>query len=115
MHELSIALSLLEFVEEESERRGGAEITAIHVKIGELSGVVPDALASAFAMARDHSRLLRCELVIERVPIAILCASCQSERDVASPQSICCAQCGTPAADVLRGRELQVNALELAS
>src|SRR5262249_7963347 len=57
MDELSIVLSILDVAEEETERRGGARVTAIHLKLGPLSGVVRKALQSAFALAREGSSL----------------------------------------------------------
>ena len=56
MHELSIALSILDIVEEESARRGDAAVAAIHLRLGPLSGVVKEALLSAFEL-RERSRL----------------------------------------------------------
>ncbi|MCU1221680.1 MAG: hypA, partial [Candidatus Angelobacter sp.] len=43
MHELSIAMSIVEMAEEEAERRG-VRISAVHLTLGLLSGVVKDAL-----------------------------------------------------------------------
>ena len=114
MHELSIAMSILELAEEESERRGGIEIAAVHVKIGPLSGVVKQALLSAYELAAEQTSIPRCRLVIEDVPILVHCPSCAADRPVRSMQSFCCAECGTPAAEIIAGKELQVTALELA-
>ena len=50
MHELSIALSLLDQVAEEAERRGGVQVHAIHLRLGPLSGVVKEALLSAYEL-----------------------------------------------------------------
>src|ERR1041385_9135871 len=86
MHELSIALSILEFAEEEAERRG-ASIEAIHVQIGALSGVVKQALISAFDMAREETPLSSCRLWIEEVSIMSHCRQCNAERLIASAQS----------------------------
>ncbi len=44
MHELSIALSMIEMATEESNKRGGAKVDVVHLKLGRLSGVVKDAL-----------------------------------------------------------------------
>ncbi len=44
MHELSIALSIVEMATEESKKRNGAKVDAVHLKLGRLSGVVKDAL-----------------------------------------------------------------------
>jgi hydrogenase nickel incorporation protein HypA/HybF len=115
MHELSIALSILEVAEEEAERRGGVQVDAIHLKIGPLSGVVKDALLSAFQLAAEQSAFAECRLVIEEIPIVVYCSKCDAERRVKSIQCFCCAACGTPASEVLQGRELQVFALELAA
>jgi Zn finger protein HypA/HybF involved in hydrogenase expression len=43
MHELSIAMSMVETAREEAERRG-VQVTAVHLRLGALSGVVKDAL-----------------------------------------------------------------------
>ena len=43
VHELSIALSILDVAEEEMERRGNVPVEAIYLKVGPLSGVVKEA------------------------------------------------------------------------
>ena len=47
MHELSIAMSIIELAQEESERRG-VHVSAVHLKLGALSGVVKEALLGFF-------------------------------------------------------------------
>jgi hydrogenase nickel incorporation protein HypA/HybF len=113
MHELSIALSILDVVEEEIERRGSVRVETIHLKLGPLSGVVKEALLSAFELASEQTQFAQCSLVIEDVPISVYCPLCNAERPVRSMQSFYCADCGTPASAVVHGRELQVSALEL--
>ena len=115
MHELSIALSILELAEEEAERRGGVRVNAIYLKIGPLSGVVKEALLSAYELATEQTAFADCRLEIEEIPILVHCFTCQTERPVRSMQCFCCDECGTPASQVLQGRELQVSALELAA
>jgi hydrogenase nickel incorporation protein HypA/HybF len=113
MHELSIAMSILDLAQEESAKRDGAAVEAIHLQLGALSGVVPAALVSAYELAREQTPLAKCRLVIEDVPVTIFCPQCQAERPVRSQQWFCCAECGAPASEVVRGRELLVTALEL--
>ncbi len=115
MHELSIALSILDVAAEEAERQGGGCVTAIHLRLGPLSGVVGDALRSAYELARPTSSLPSAELVIEEVAPAAYCPRCAAERSLASPIELCCAACGTPTPDIVRGRELEVIALEIES
>ena len=44
MHELSIAVSMVEMASEEALRLGAVRVNALHLKLGPLSGVVKDAL-----------------------------------------------------------------------
>ncbi len=113
MHELSIAMSLLDAVQEEVERRGCSGVQAIHIKVGEFSGVVPDALRSAYELASEHTPFASARLEIENVPIQIHCTTCDCQRPVRSPQWLCCAVCDTPASDLVSGRELEIYALEV--
>jgi hydrogenase nickel incorporation protein HypA/HybF len=113
MHELSIALSMIDVAAEEAQRQGGGRVVALHLKLGPLSGVIPDALQSAWELACEASPLAGCRLVIQEVPITIDCPSCGVERPARSLQDICCCVCGTPAAAVVTGREMEVVALEL--
>ena len=113
MHELSIAMSILDVVEEEMQNHPGSQLEAIHVRLGPLSGVIKNSLLSAYELAREQTPFARSRLIFEDVPIAVFCARCQGERPVHSMQHFCCAECGTPATEVLRGRELQLAALEL--
>jgi hydrogenase nickel incorporation protein HypA/HybF len=114
MHELSIAMSILDMAEEECGRRG-AEVEAIHVKLGALSGVLKEALLSAYDLARTETTLPGAQLIVEEVPVMIFCPRCQAPRSVLSIQQLCCSECETPSAEILQGRELQVVALELRS
>jgi hydrogenase nickel incorporation protein HypA/HybF len=114
MHELSIAMGILELTEEESEKIGGVHVDAIHVRLGPLSGVVKEALLSAWQLACEQTEFESSRLVIEDVPIAIFCSKCQAERPVRSIQEMCCIECYTPSSDVTHGRELLVFGLELA-
>src|SRR5947209_15648119 len=115
MHELSIALGILDVAEEEAERQGGGRITAIHLRLGPLSGVVKDALLSAYGLAREHTRLETAELAIEEVPLVTYCTACAAECTPASEWLLCCPACGSATPQIISGRELEVVALEVES
>ena len=73
MHELSIALSLVDAVCEELPRLGdGARVRAVRVRVGPLSGVVPGALSFAFDVASADSALAGARLEIEQAEGAVL-------------------------------------------
>jgi hydrogenase nickel incorporation protein HypA/HybF len=112
MHELSIALSIVEVAAAEASRYDGTTIR-VHLKLGELSGVVLEALQSAWSMARVGTPIEEAELVVEQVAVAGYCPTCQTECDIISLQEFRCAACGTSINQVMRGRELEIVALEV--
>jgi hydrogenase nickel incorporation protein HypA/HybF len=114
VHELSIAESLIESVEEEAGRRGAARVVAIYLKVGALSGVVKDALLFSFDVAAHGTIAEDARLVVEEVPTTIYCAVCRTERELTAILDLCCPFCGTPSPDVRRGRELEFVAMEIA-
>lgn len=113
MHELSIAMSIVEAALEAAPQDG--QVLAVHVRVGLLSGVVKEALDSAWQLARLDSPLSAAELVIEEVPVAANCQACKVEREIDSIQWLCCPVCGAPATDLVRGKELDLVALEIGS
>jgi hydrogenase nickel incorporation protein HypA/HybF len=113
MHELSIALSIMDLATEEAERQGGARVLGIHLKLGALSGVVKESLLSAYDLAREGTPFEGTELIIEEVPVLVHCPSCRAPQAVVSVQELRCALCGTPGSDVASGRELELVAMEV--
>ena len=106
-------MSMVEMAEEESTRRGGVKVFAIHLKLGRLSGVVKDALLFSYEVACQGTALEGSQLIIEEVPVAVYCPSCRAETSLASLQRFCCAACGALTSEVVRGKELEVVALEI--
>jgi hydrogenase nickel incorporation protein HypA/HybF len=113
MHELSIAISIVEMAEEESARRGGVVVKAVHLKLGALAGLVKESLLSSYEIACEGTGLQASRLVIEDVPIVVYCPNCQGPRPLDSVQRFICPECSSVVSEVLEGRELQVFALEL--
>jgi hydrogenase nickel incorporation protein HypA/HybF len=112
MHELSIALSLVELACEEAVRQPG-RVCALHLKVGALAGIVPEALLASYEMACMDTPLAGSRLVIEQVPVVVFCLRCQAEQPVDGVQSLCCPTCGAPTPRVEHGRELELVAMEI--
>jgi hydrogenase nickel incorporation protein HypA/HybF len=113
MHELSIALSLVEMAAEEAERLGGVRVEVLHLRLGPLSGVVREALLFSFDLAAEGTAIEGARLEIEDVPVVVFCPCCEAERPLPSLQHFHCPVCGTPTPKVVRGRELELTALEV--
>jgi len=112
MHELSIAMSIVELAEEEADRRC-VRVEAVHLKLGALSGVVKEALLSCYEMACENTPLEGSRLIIDEVPVVIFCPSCRAQRPLHSVQLFCCSECGTACSEIVQGKELEVVALEI--
>jgi hydrogenase nickel incorporation protein HypA/HybF len=113
MHELSIALSIVDIACEESRRLGNAQLKAVHLKLGPLSGVVKDALLFSWQLACEETPAAGSRLEIEEVPVTVWCKACDAERTPESPLDFRCPVCQGTAIEVRSGAELQVCALEI--
>lgn len=112
MHELSIAMSIVDMAVEEAERRD-VKVDAVYLDLGPLSGVVADALRFSYEMASAGTPLEGSRLVIREVPIEVYCPACNAQRILNSMQWFCCPECGAPTSDVIHGKELAITALEV--
>jgi hydrogenase nickel incorporation protein HypA/HybF len=115
MHELSIAMSIIEGATEEALRHGAVKVEAVHLKLGPLSGVARDALLFSYELACEGTALEGSRLVIEEVPATVFCRICEVERALTSIQRMRCPVCDAPASQISRGREIEVVALEIAA
>lgn len=111
MHELSIAINILEIAEQEARQRK-VRVSSVHVRIGMLSGINSNALLSAFEIARCGTPLENSQLLIEEVPVLIECRSC-GNREIHNIQHFKCPGCGAPGGNVVRGKEMEIVALEV--
>jgi hydrogenase nickel incorporation protein HypA/HybF len=115
MHELSIAMSIIEGAAEEAQRHGAAKVGAVHLKLGPFSGVAKEALLFSYELACEGTALEGSRLIIEEVPAIAFCPTCEVERALASIQKMCCPVCGAMTPQVAQGREIEIVALEIAA
>jgi hydrogenase nickel incorporation protein HypA/HybF len=112
MHELSIALGIVDGVLEEAEQRGGLQVAAVYHRLGPLAGVDEQALLFAYPLACEGTPLQGSRLLIQRTEAALYCPVCQQEAKPASLQDMRCPMCGSLDARVFRGTELEITAME---
>ncbi|MFE9017479.1 hydrogenase maturation nickel metallochaperone HypA [Streptomyces sp. NPDC007808] len=114
MHELSVATAIVERAGELARADGTDTVAAVTVRVGELAGVVPDALDFAFEVARDGTALATARLVVEQVPAQAWCEPCTEEFAVGMPPFFWCPRCDRPSTELRSGRELEITAIEPA-
>jgi len=115
MHELSIAMSIVEIAEEEAERHGRAQVLAVHLRLGHLSGVAKEALLFSYGVACEGTSLEGSRLIIDEIPVEVFCPNCKVPRRIQSIQLFCCPECLTPVTEIVRGKEMEIVAMEIQS
>ncbi len=97
---------------EAAERESAKRITRLHLQIGELAGVVPDAMAFAFDVASAGTIAEGAAFEWDSVKVRCRCANGCPDFE---PDSMIftCPQCGTISMDLLAGRELHLVDIEI--
>lgn len=113
MHEMGIAMEVLRIAEEAvPAEMAGVRIQRIHLKVGQLSAVVPDSLRFCFEVAAKDTIADGAELAIEEVKVNARCKDCMHEWSVDEPVFVCPA-CDSGNIDLLSGRELNIESIEI--
>jgi len=112
MHELGIAESILNRVQDESATRNGARATKVGVRIGELSGVDPAALAFGFEALVKGTPFESLVLEIDYRKRAQRCLACAREYESSMWFSEC-PDCGSERTVCIAGDELHIAFIEL--
>ncbi len=112
MHELSIMESALSLALDQAQKAGARQVHRIGLRIGALSGVVPEALEFAFEALTPGTPAEGARLGIEEVPASFWCSACSREFK-ADDLFAECPQCRRPSADLRSGRELELASVEI--
>ncbi|PNE37499.1 MULTISPECIES: hydrogenase maturation nickel metallochaperone HypA [Streptomyces] len=108
MHEMSIALAVIDQVESAVRPAGATAVSNVRLQIGELAGVVPDALAFSFQLACEGTVLAGAELITEPIAARARCAACDRTWPAGMPPRLSCPGCGGARVELLSGRELRI-------
>lgn len=112
MHELSIACSIVETVEENLPT-ADSRATKVILKIGKMSGVVKDALLFSFDIATQDTRVQGATLEIEELPIIVYCEKCHKNSELGNPPIFRCEHCGELTGNLIQGKEMELVSIEI--
>ena len=110
MHELAITEGIVATV---VERMPGSAVRRVHLEIGRLSGVVPDAVRFCFELVVAGTALDGAVLDIDEPAGRVACRRCGVETDTDEVLALC--PCGSADVDLVRGRELRIRAVEVVA
>jgi hydrogenase nickel incorporation protein HypA/HybF len=97
------------------ETAKGSAATRIHslrMRVGTMTGVVPEALQFAFEVLREGTIAAEARLDVETVPASGWCPECQAEFEV-KEWLPACPKCARAAPDLRGGLELELASIEV--
>jgi hydrogenase nickel incorporation protein HypA/HybF len=112
MHELSIIASLFEILEEKAREQKAEKVVLVKLRVGKLSGVVPEFLQTAFDLYRKDTIAAEASLDVEIVPVKVKCRKCEVEMET-NDYVFTCSACGSNDLQILDGTDLMVDKIEL--
>ncbi len=110
MHEYSIVQALMRRVESEARVQNATSVGRIRVALGELSGVDPELLSTAYEVFRERTLCHAAEMEIRTVPALWACPSCGLP--LAQGEVLRCPSCQAPAR-LVSGDEIVLEQIEM--
>ncbi|MBE0540303.1 MAG: hydrogenase maturation nickel metallochaperone HypA [Verrucomicrobia bacterium] len=114
MHEVSIMEEAVRMAVAAAKSSGANRVLALRLRVGTLSGAVPEAMRFAFDVVCRDTIAEGASLEIESVSAACWCATCRSAFECADFVNEC-PRCHNVSGELRRGRELEITSVELAS
>ena len=109
MHELYIAECVLNSTQESLPDNVLSEsVQEIHVQVGQLDAVVPEALTFSFDAIKGSYGMPKAELTIETIGVLCRCSDCDYEFTIDLPLFLC-PNCGSGQVKVLQGRGITLT------
>ena len=107
MHEVSIMQNTLDLAIAQAKQNGASQIDCLTLKIGQLSGVIPEALEFAFEVLIQGTIAENAQLEIETIPAVCHCPNCDR---LFEPEAYVyqCPHCQQISSDIVRGQELDL-------
>ena len=112
MHELGIVFYIIDDVKEAATNAKATRVSRVTLQLGEVSGVVPNLLTSAWEWASKREPLVEnAALEVEEIPAVTYCEGCASEYPTVAHGKIC-PNCGSDKTYLLYGREVMIKEIE---
>lgn len=112
MHEVSICESIIDILKERAAAQGRPRVSMVRLKVGEMAGVAEGSMRFAFEVVTKGTLAEGAELLIDTVPLTARCRACGHEFHIEG-YAFSCASCGGPDIEVVSGRELMIDEIEM--
>jgi len=113
MHELGIAQNILEIVQQSVPKNQAKSVRDIRIRVGQLSGIVPDSLDFCFTAIINNTDMQQARLAIEQVPTLSQCKKCAHRFEI-KDWIFSCPVCQSVSVELISGKELEIVDIQLA-
>lgn len=114
MHEVSLAISLLQVAEDVCRYHGYNSIKSIKVRIGRASGVHADSLSFALETVKMGTLAEKANFVLDLISLGGTCQDCGQNFETEEPYIFYCPFCNSSSISIGQGKELQIAEVEVA-
>ena len=112
MHEMSIAQSVIDIVEEEMQKNGAKTLRSVRLNIGQMSAIVPDSLSFCFEIIIKDTHLDGARLIMDLTPLMGYCPECEEEFEI-EDYAFSCPKCGDTKIKTIAGQDLSIVEIEV--
>ena len=112
MHELGIMTGVMDAVTKSAEDAGADKVLKITLSVGEMTECIPDALEFSFEALSEGTLCEGADLIINMVAPKSRCLECGAEFEH-DRFHMFCPECDSFATQLLAGRELQIDSIEV--
>lgn len=113
MHELGLLTGVVKAVSKAAADAHAVGVATVALRVGVQSGAVEEALQGSWPLATQGTIVDGASLDVETVEAAVWCPACAAEQPIDEFFALACPLCGTPTANLVRGREFEVRYVDL--
>lgn len=112
MHEMTIAVSIVDIICKKAKEENAQKINNVLLEIGDLSGVMIDALEFGFEAATKNTLADGAELKINRVKGKAFCKNCNKYFYLTTEFTLC-PTCDEYNIEIKQGKELNIKSFNI--
>lgn len=113
MHELPITQSIVKIACEEAEKHNAKKVYEIRIKVGELSGLVPECIQYYYDIVSEGTIAKGAKIIVDKVQMKMHCNECSYEDEFSNVEGSSCPRCGSNSVKVLGGNEFYIESMEV--
>jgi len=112
MHEMSIAQSLIDIIQEEMSKNNAKTLRSVRLNVGQMSAIVPDSLSFCFEVIVSGTDMEGARLDMDIIPLKGYCQTCEKEFEI-EDYNFTCPFCEGTKIETISGQDLTIVEIEV--